>query len=111
MNFIGRLLENSRDEKFIHRLSNIWGGGLADMQSLSKYNKGIKHLLCAIDFFSKYAWFFPLKDKRGISIVNTGRKPNKIWFDQGGELYDNLFKSILKINNIEMSSTCNICCC
>ena len=33
---------------------NIWGVDLADMQSLSKYNKGIKYLLCAID--SKYAW-------------------------------------------------------
>ena len=30
---------------------NIWGVDLADMQSLSKYNKGIKYLLCAIDLF------------------------------------------------------------
>ena len=28
---------------------NIWGVDLADMQSLSKKNKGIKYLLCAID--------------------------------------------------------------
>ena len=34
---------------------NIWGVGLADMQSLSKYNKEIKYLLCAIDLFGKYA--------------------------------------------------------
>ena len=34
---------------------NIWGVGLADVQSLSKYNKGVKYLLCAIDLFSKYA--------------------------------------------------------
>ena len=32
---------------------NIWGVDLADMQSLSKYNKGIKYLLCVIDIFSK----------------------------------------------------------
>ena len=43
---------------------NIWGVDLADMQSLSKYNKGNKYLLCAIDFFSKYASVVPLKDKK-----------------------------------------------
>ena len=41
---------------------NIWGVDLADMQSLSKYNKGIKYLLRAIDLFSKYVWYVPLKD-------------------------------------------------
>ena len=35
---------------------NIWGVDLADMQSLSKYSKGIRYLLCAIDLFSKNAW-------------------------------------------------------
>ena len=38
---------------------NIWGVDLADMQSLSKYNRGIEYLLCAIDLFSKYAWVIP----------------------------------------------------
>ena len=46
----------------------IWGVDLADMQSLSKYNKGIKYLLCAIDIFSKYVWVFSLKDKRGLEL-------------------------------------------
>ena len=93
---------------------NIWGVDLADMQSLSKYNKGIKYLLYAIDLFSKYAWVVSLKDKRGISIVNAfhkrvskGRKPSEIWVDQSGEFYNNLFKRFLKINNIEMYSTYN----
>ena len=65
---------------------NIWGVDLADMQSLSKYNKGIKYLLCAINLISKYAWVVPLKDKIAISIVNAfqtliskRRKLNKIW--------------------------------
>ena len=53
---------------------HIWGVNLADMQSLSKYNKGIKYLLCEIDLFSKYAWVVPLKDKIGISIVNAFQK-------------------------------------
>ena len=72
---------------------NIWGVDLADIQSLSRKNKGIKYLLCAIDLYSKYTFVIPLKDKKGISIVNafnkiikqSNRKPNKIWVDQGGE--------------------------
>ena len=53
---------------------NIWGVDLADMQSLSKYNKGIKYLMCAIDLFSKYVWVVPIKDKKGTSIVNAFKK-------------------------------------
>ena len=94
---------------------NIWGVDLADVQSLSKYNKGVKYLLCAIDLLSKYAWVIPLKDKKGTSIVNAfqkiisegQRKPNKIWVDQGSELYNQSFKDFLKISNIEMYSTYN----
>ena len=94
---------------------NIWGVDLADMQSLSKKNKGIKYLLCAIDLFIKYAFVVPLKDKKGISIVNafdkiikkSNRKPNKIWVDQGSEFYNHDFKKWLSDNNIEMYSTYN----
>ena len=44
------------------------------MQSLSKYNKGIKYLLCAIDLLRKYVWVVPIKDKKGPSIVNAFKK-------------------------------------
>ena len=50
---------------------NIWGVDLADMQLISKHNKGIRYLLCVIDLFSKYAWVVPLKYKKGVSIVNA----------------------------------------
>ena len=94
---------------------NIWGVDLADMQSLSRKNKGIKYLLCAIDLYSKYAFVIPLKDKKGISIVNafnkiikqSNRKPNKIWVDQEGEYYNNVFEKWLSDNNIIMYSTYN----
>ena len=91
---------------------NIWGVDLADMQSLSRKNKGIKYLLCTIDLYSKYAFVIPLKDKIGISIVNafnkiirqSNRKPNKIWVDQGGEFYNNVFEKWLSDNDINMYS-------
>ena len=41
------------------------------MQLISIYNKGIRYFLCVIDLFSKYAWVVPLKDKKGITIVNA----------------------------------------
>ena len=80
---------------------NIWGADLADMQLISKYNKGIRYLLCAIDLFSKYAFAVPLKDKKGTTIVNafqsilnnSKRKPNKIRVDQYSEFYNNVFKN------------------
>ena len=53
---------------------NIWGVDLADMQSLSKKNKGIKYLLCATDLFSKNASVVPVKDKKGTSITNAFNK-------------------------------------
>ena len=94
---------------------NIWGVDLADMQSLSKKNKGIKHLLCAIDLYSKYAVVTPLKDKKEISITNGfnktikqfKRKPNKIWVDQGSAFYNRVFKKWLSDNDIIMYSTFN----
>ena len=57
------------------------------MQLISKFNKEFTFLLCVFDIFCKYSWVVPLKDKKGISIVNafqkilkeSNRKPNKIW--------------------------------
>ena len=89
---------------------NIWGADLADMQLISKFNKGFRFLLCVIDVSSKYAWVLPLKDKKGVSIVNafqkifekSPRKPNKISVDKGNEFYNSSFKKWFKDNDIEM---------
>ena len=88
---------------------SIWGVDLADMQLLSKLNKGFRFLLCVIDIFSKYAWVIPLKDKKDISIVNAFQKLllNKIWIDKGSEFYNNSFKKWLQDNDIEMYSMNN----
>ena len=80
------------------------------MQLMGKFNNGFRFLLCVIDVFSKYAWVVPLKDKKGVSIVDafqkildkSRRKPNKIWVNKGSEFYNNSFKKWLKDNDIEM---------
>ena len=94
---------------------SIWGADLAEIQLISKFNKGFRFLLCVIDIFSKYTWVVSLKDKRGISLVNafqkmlhdSNRKPNKIWVYKGSEFYNSSFKKILKDNGIEMYSIRN----
>ena len=84
------------------------------MQSISKFNKEFRFLLCVIDIHSKY-WVVPLKDKKGASIVNaflsilkkSSRKPNKILVDKDGEFYNRSMKSWLAKNDIKMYSTHN----
>ena len=95
--------------------NHIWGADLAGMQLIGKFNKGFRFLLCVIDNFSKYASVVPLKDKKGVSIVNalqkilddSKRKPNKIWVDKGDEFYNNSFKKWLQGNDIAIYSTHN----
>ena len=94
---------------------DIWGADLEDMQLISKFNKGFRFLLCVVDIFSKYAWVAPLKDKKGVIIVNafqsilkkSSRKPIKMWVDKGGEFNYNSFKKWLQDNDIVMYSTHN----
>ena len=94
---------------------NIQGADLTDMKLISKFNKGFTFWWCVIDFFSKYAWVVPLKDKKSVSIVDafqkilddSNRKPNKIWLDKGCEFYNSSLKKWLKDNDIEMCSIHN----
>ena len=87
------------------------------MQLISKFNKRFRFLLRIIDIFSKYAWAVPLKDKKGISIVNafqkllddsmelhSARKLNKIWVEKEMKFYNSSFKKQLKDNDIEIYS-------
>ena len=72
---------------------DVWEADLADIQLISIFDKRFRFLLCVIDIFSKYIWVVPLKDKKGVSIINafqkilddSKRKPNKIWVDKGSE--------------------------
>ena len=74
------------------------------MQLISKPNKGFRFLLCVIDIYCKYVWVVPLKDKKGVSIINSfqsilkksNRKQNKRWEDKGGEFYNRSMKSWLE---------------
>ena len=89
-------------------IDNISGPDLADMQLISKCNKGICFLLCIINIYIKYAWVVPLKYKKGITVTCAfqkildqsgrevkipGRKPSNIWLDKSSGLYNRSMNS------------------
>ena len=50
-----QLLKNLKNEKFTHFLQKIFGVlVLLIYKQISKYNKGLRFLVCVIDIFSKY---------------------------------------------------------
>ena len=55
-------------------IENIWSAYLADIQQISKFNRGFRFLLCVIDIYSKYAWGIPLNDEKGITFTNAFQK-------------------------------------
>ena len=92
---------------------NIWAADLTEMRLLSSKNQGVKHLLCEIDFFTKYHWVKPLKDKRSKAVLNgfikiwneSYCKTNKLGDDQGKEFYNSLIQKWLDQNHILMYLT------
>ena len=82
-------------------IDNIWGADLAELQVISKSNRGFRFLLCVIDILSKYAWVIRLKEKKEITINNAFQKisdepnckPNKIWVDKSSKFCNRWMKS------------------
>ena len=97
----------------VYLVDDVWGADLVDMREWKNYNKGYVHMLTVIDVMSKYAWAIPLKDKKGDTvkvalekiITESGRTPDHLWVDEGGEFYNKIMKAYLDKNDINMYST------
>jgi hypothetical protein len=75
-------------------------------------NNGERYMLTVVDVFTRYAWARPMLTKSAndtfaafISIVDSGRRPKKLWVDQGSEFYNSTFKKWMKANGVVMYST------
>ena len=95
-------------------IDEIWASDLVEMQTFSKWNKGIKYLLMVIDIFSKYGWIKPLIDKKTETvskvfdeIFKSKRKPQMLWTDKGSEFISKHFKEFLKREGIRLCHTEN----
>ena len=99
---------------FVNGLDQQWQADLADVQKLSRWNRGYKYLLTCIDVLSKYAWVVPLKTKTGSSLVaafkkifQQGRKPEALQTDAGTEFKNRTFQTFLKSHNVRHFVTYN----
>lgn len=88
-----------------------WQADLADMQAISRQNRGFRYILTIIDMFSKYAFAIPLKNKFGKTLVRAfqsvfaERVPQKLQTDQGTEFDNKLMRRYLKDMGVHYFTT------
>ena len=103
-----------RNRVFVNSFDEQWQADLADLQSLSRWNRGHKYLLTCIDVLSKYAWVVPLKSKSASALVSAftnifkqGRKPERLQTDAGTEFMNHSFQTFLKNRDVRHFVTYN----
>ena len=81
-----------RNPTYVKGIDAQWQGNLADMQDLSRDNKGHKFIMTVIDIFSKRAWAIPSKNKSAKEMLTAfqqlfkeahPRKPARLQTDAG----------------------------
>ena len=106
-----------------NHIDHIWGIDLITMIKYSIQNNNYKYILTVTDFFSKYNWCYPLKNKDSNEIINSfkdifkksKRSPNFIQSDEGLEFTNKSVQNFFKDNNIKWYHTynrdikCSIC--
>nr|CAD2159606.1 unnamed protein product [Meloidogyne enterolobii] len=82
---------------------------LADMQALSRHNKGNRYILVGIDVLSKRLFTVPLKTKKGEEMVKAFQdlinkvpmKPHRIFSDKGTEFKNKQLKEFFAKEDIQ----------
>lgn len=96
----------------VHKINDQWQADLADMQQLSRQNRGYKYILTVIDILSRYAWARPLKSKQGNEVAAAFRDifqkdkriPKRVQTDQGKEFENAQVRSLFGRHKIELFS-------
>jgi len=89
--------------------NDLWTADLVDYTKLAKVNKNFKYLLCVMDIYSRYAFVFPLKDKKSNTVLKSFKQiknyGSNLWIDRGSEFLNKDFKTFCKDNNINIYHT------
>lgn len=99
---------NTRNPSYSHFKRYQIQIDLIDIQSLSRWNDGVKYLLSAIDTFTRKAIVKPCKDKKAGTVLKAfksilqqfGQYPVTLVADRGAELRNREFISFCKLNKI-----------
>ena len=93
-------------------IDDVWACDLVEMGTYINENDGYRYILNIVDCFSRYAWSIKLKNKTGdailisfINIIKEGRKPAKLWTDEGKEFINKKFKAWQEEHGIVMYHT------
>ncbi|XP_044577561.1 uncharacterized protein LOC123260480 [Cotesia glomerata] len=93
----------------VESIDDVWEADLADLRSISTYNKGYKYILIVIDVMSKYAWAEPLINKTSLSVTQAFQKilsrsnkriPRLVQTDSGKEFLGETFQEFLRKKGI-----------
>ena len=79
---------------------DIWSADLI----MLPVEQGFKYCLTVIDLYTRYAWVVPLKTKTALEVkkafetvfYKSGRRPNKLWCDNGKEFFNKTIKPLFK---------------
>lgn len=96
----------------VYGIDEQWAADLVEVQTLARYNKGLRYLLTVVDVFSKYAWVRPLTKKTGeevkkafLDIFKEGRQPLNLQTDDGKEFYNKTVQALFRDRGINHFST------
>ena len=103
-----RITKFERNQIVVNGINDTWQIDLCDMRSLKNENNNYQYILTVIDVFSKKAWAFKLKDKKGTTVLEAlkpllkNTKPKKIHADQGTEFFNKDCEKYFKQNAISL---------
>ena len=88
---------------------------LMDVHRYSKVNRNYKYILVILDIFSRFAMAHPLQRKTGEEVTaalrhiftKSGRKPTRIWSDDGKEFFNSKVQGLLHKYGITLYSSFN----
>ena len=100
---------------FSPNVDRIWTMDLMVVDKYSKQNKNYNYILVILDIFSRFAMAHPLQRKTGEEVTaalkhiftKSGRKPTRIWSDDGKEFFNSKVQGLLHKYGITLYSSFN----